>query len=68
MPLYPTVCKGFVQVAPYRLQAEIRMAAIYVGFTPSTGNVGHESPAMRVSRPMRLESAFCDFIRSTPRS
>ncbi len=50
------------------LQAADRHIANYVGFTPSTGNVGHVSPAMRISRSMRPESAFCDFIRSTPRS
>ncbi len=50
------------------LQAADWLAANYVGFTPSTGNVDHESPAMRVSRSMRPESAFYDFIRSTPRS
>ena len=50
------------------LQAADWLTANYVGFTPSTGNVGHVSPAMRISRSMRPESAFCDFIRSTPRS
>ena len=52
----------------YSTQAVDPQIVIYFGFTPSTGNVGHGSPAMRISRTMRSESAFCDFIRSTSRS
>ena len=40
------------------LQAADRLAAIYVGFTPSIGNVGQESPAIRISGSMRLDPLF----------
>ncbi len=44
------------------LQAAVRLAANYVGFTPSTGNVGHVSLAMGISRSMWPVSAFCDSV------